>query len=289
MNKWIMILLIAAGILLQGCSSSTKKASLKKSLKPVNYKYCSSAKEYVTTYNYLDSQKKSYGLSQEEIKLTANEVSKGCEGAAGRFIKSFNLMSKVGLGGRSSLKTAVVLANSTDQQAEAFREIFLMAYLEKNLNLDMRTSYQLAKGLSVDYLGNTEISVKDFKSITSFCMKNKFSGLSFVSCAKIASEVIKSSQSFARSIAQDFIDTFLYIRKGDSLKLNISESMAMAVEVVSTSPGAGENFKLAYEFGISKEGLNYSANQAVQFARKIVFTAEESYKERLPASENKSN
>ena len=77
----------------------------------------------------------------------------------------------------------------------------------------------------------------------------------------------------------------MYIRNDSTLKLDVARAIKISEEVVSSGPGAGENFRIAYEFGLAKKGLNYTAKQALSFARNIVHTANESYKMRMPASE----
>lgn len=271
-------------ILTSACSTSSEFKAQNKDQGAIEV--CTSAREYVTTYNYLSSNQEKLGLSQTEIKEVAKGVAKGCSGAAARFIKSFETLNKVGLGGRSSLKTGVLLANKPDEHAKAFLAIFKAAYLKKHLDLDMRTSFKIASALSFDFKGQPQRALNDFKKLTKFCIENKNINLSLATCAGIAARVVKNSENYHKDVAKDFIATFMYVRKDSSLKLDIRRAVVLTEEIVNSGPGAGENFKVAYEFGLAKKGLNFSAKQALNFARNIVKSANEAYMKRMPASSN---
>lgn len=276
---WVVFSLMAA------CSGIQKKESNIKIDLPL-VQACSTAKEYVTTYNYLKSHQEDLGLSMDEIQKTSTQVAKGCEGAAPRFIKSFEVLHKVGLGGRSSLETGIALAQQSDAHSQAFLDIFKKSYLKNYLDLDIRTSFQMASDLSIHFQGEPIQAKEDFYKLTKFCTENKYTQLPLPTCAAITFNVIKKSEYFNKNIADDFITIFTYIRKNKHLQLNIKRALELTEEVIASGPGASENFKIAYEFGISQKGLNYSAQQALSFARNLVQAANDSYKKRMPATQN---
>ena len=282
MEKKSLLIIIFTFVICVSCTSWHKKHHREKEQQ--TSLTCPSAKEYVTTYNYLRSQQEALGLSMEETQNISQQVSKGCTGAAPRFIKSFEVLNKVGLGGRSALMTGINLAQHSEEHAEAFIIIFKKAYLQKYLDLDMRTAYKLASELSIQFNGKPMKALNDFDKLTKFCMHNKYSQLPIPICASVAASIIKKGEFYNKNLANDFMTVFMYLRKDSSLQLDIQKALQMAETIVTSGPEAGENFRIAYEFGISQKGLNFTAQQALDFAQTMIKTAHEQNEKRWPAS-----
>ncbi len=96
-------------------------------------------------------------------------------------------------------------------------------------------------------------------------LKSEHVNLSLANCANISTNVVKNSEYYDRPKAKEFIAVYMYIKKDSSLSLGIPKALALAEEIVTSSPGAGENFRLAYEFGVYKKGMNFTAKKALGF------------------------
>ncbi len=271
-----------------GCSSLRPSES-SKLREPVTELACPASREYAATFHFLDSNKAAYGLGREEVHQISHNVSRGCKGAAARFISVYNILIKVGLGGRSAVRTGVALANRTDEYAKAFTDIFLQAYLEDKLNLDIHSSFEIAKSLSLEFAGKPKQAVEDFSKFTHFCLNDPAVNADLTTCAKLASSTIKKTERYSQSAFKEFKEIFYFIKEKSSLKLNTAEALALSQEVVMSGPLASENFRLAYEFGLAGKGLDYDAKAALSFARQMIKVAQESqHKDRMPASKGHS-
>lgn len=250
--------------------------------------YCPSAKEFITTREYLSAHPE-LGLSEAEILDTSRKVAAGCAGAAARFTKAFLVLSKTEGGSRGSLRVAVELSQKTENYTNAFLEIFKKSYLAEFLDLDYSTSLQMARSLSVEFAGEPERAQKDFIDLVAFCTDEKFLALSKPICGKIAGRVVKKTETFDKAIASEFVSLFEFIISEKGPTPDLVKALEVTEQVISIGPEAPENFKVAYRYAIQESGLAYTAKDSLSFAMEIGGYAKfDPEKHRLPAGQFKT-
>ncbi|MBX7231395.1 MAG: hypothetical protein K1X29_04845 [Bdellovibrionales bacterium] len=226
---------------------------------------CQTAREFITTQNYL-SEKKELSLSPEKITEISHEVSTGCTGAAKRFIRVFQSLTKVELSGADSLKLALSIAKKDDNYADSFLGVFQHSYLRDHLDLDLQTSVQMATDLSLSFKGNVKLALKDFSELSQFCLSQNGLNLPIKNCASLAHKVTLSGELYAESMANVFKDTFEFLTNESTLKMPLIEAISWAQKIVAMGPKASQNFILAYRYAIKQNGMSYSSGKALQFA-----------------------
>ena len=255
-------------------------------------KDCNAAREYITITKYLRSKQEDLALDEQKIRVIADKVSQGCDGAAARFTQAFELLQKVEVGGNTALGVSMDLSNRSNEYAKAFIGIFKRSYLAEYLDLDLKTSIHIARSLSVSYEGYPELALADFALLTEFCMENEKSNLPIQVCARIAGRVSKSAEKFEFGLAKPLIETYKYLRDHPAAPLPNIKALRWAERIVRSSPAAYKNFKMAYEFALSQEGFDAAQPEALGFALRIAdrtrnpnFDPEALPEQRLPASD----
>jgi hypothetical protein len=228
---------------------------------------CQSGKEYAAAYEFLDKNRDKSGLSEEEVLETSLQVSKGCDGAASRFLKAYNLLIKVGLSGRSALNTGKVLSKMSDDHSNAFLELFLHSYLEEHLNLDIQTSLEIASQLSIDFQGQPLQAYKDFARLTQFCREDSETQVDLLSCVKLMAMTVKKTEFYGKGMSEDFINFYKYLKNDSYLKMNVQQALILSHEVLVSGPEASSNFRYSYEFAISKKGFKCRGQEITQLCQ----------------------
>jgi hypothetical protein len=229
---------------------------------------CETTKEFVTTFEYLKSHSE-FGLSDKENFDVAQKVAKGCTGAAARFAKAFELLLKVEAGPRNSLQIAIDLANKSQEYSDTFVLVFTRCFLAEYLDLDYKTSFDLAKRLSVDYTGLPQIAAKDFTRLVDFCTDDKEVGLSKPRCGILAGRVVQRTQNFRAQTADEFIKVYRFMVSQNGASSPTGPALEVAENVVAQGPEASDNFISAYKYGIEQSGLSLTAKQSLEFAMKL--------------------
>lgn len=253
--------------------------------------YCQSHREFITTLEYMRKQDH-YKMGEAFSRDLAHQVSKGCTGAAKRFVKIYELLVKVEAGARSSAQFAVELSQKTDAHVDTFMGIFKNAYEPQKLDLDVLNSVKIAKRLSSDYKGDVKQALKDYERLVTFCLSDSHIGASAPQCAMLASELATAGENHQESISNSFEKLYTWLRTDSSTGISIAKAIEIAKNVVRTHPKAVDNFIAAYKYGLKEKGLSFSADQSLNFAmditqRAIRSPADQNVIERLPAS-NKS-
>lgn len=241
----------------------------------VKFEQCLAAREYITTISFL-RDKKEYQMSEEQIRKISNEVSNGCTGASGRFIKILKVLTKMGIDSSSAVSAALSFAASTNDHANAFIEIFRKAYDSKFLDLDVLASMKISLRLSSGFQGDVKKSLKDFNKIVEFCLKSKSMELSGSQCAQIATEFAALGEKYQAEVAKPFEKLIKFLqddKKGP--KLDRNNSLALAKRILSHGPKAEENFSQAFKFSVAKNGLGLPIPEALKQAETL---ASKSYK-----------
>ncbi len=253
---------------------------------------CSSAKEFITTFEYLRGHKE-LGLSSQEMFNVATAVSKGCTGAAARFVKVFEVLTKSDAGTRDAMKIAIQLASKPQAYCDTFVKVFSRSYLSEYLDLDYFTSLKLANALATDYKGDPNIAAKDFVKLVDFCVNDKEVGLAKPECGLIAGRIVKHAENFHALVAGEYIKVYHFLTSESGPSAPIITALKISENVVSQGPEAGDNFITAYNYAIDRSGLNFTAGQSITFAENIAKNTyinlkpnefKKSIEDRLPAS-----
>ncbi|MDQ3232173.1 MAG: hypothetical protein M3Q07_10160 [Pseudobdellovibrionaceae bacterium] len=227
---------------------------------------CDAYKEYVTAYNYL-LDKKAIAFTKDQASRTAFAVAKGCDGAAGRFIRVFDLLINARLTLQESTTIALETAQTGDDSAENFVEVFKAAYLEKYLDLSLQQALDLARSLS----GEGPWIRQDYVKLVDFCLAKKGLALPKPACANLARDLtLMGEPGQSRSVAERFVELLEFLRSSkDGPQLTTSDALAVTQEMMAISPDAGRNFIPGYQFARDKNQLGLDRSKAVHFARQL--------------------
>jgi hypothetical protein len=230
--------------------------------------WCDSHREFVTTLEFMRKQD-FYELGEQHSREIAKSVAKGCTGAAERYARVYELLKKVEAGARTTIATAIELAQKTDSHVTTFMDVFRNAYGEKALDLDLNNSIKIATALSVSYEGDPLKAKTDYDRLVKFCLDDKKVGGSIPLCAELALEITKSGEKFKSHVAGVFIETYEFLRTTKDLNLQISTALDIAKRVVEIHPVAGKNYIAAMKYSLSKDGLKLPIEKSLSFAFEI--------------------
>lgn len=248
------------------CFCLLSACSLFSRSKPEVIAGCLASREYITTLEYIRTQKE-FALNEKQARELANKVSLGCTGASKRFIQVTNLLIKSDLPSQKAIETAMTYAHGTDEEYLAFISVFKSSYLESLLDLDLERSLNIATDLSLSFKGDKKVAEKEFTRLVDFCVSKKSLDLPLMECAKSASRIIKSAEPFDFNVGSDFIEVFNYVTDNDKANIPTYEALKVAETVVKFGPEAKKSFVSAYEYAVSKKGLDVSVNDAIEFGK----------------------
>jgi hypothetical protein len=229
---------------------------------------CLSSREYITTVNYLRKSKE-FKLDEKQIRSIADKVSLGCSEASKRFIMITNLLVKSSLDSKSALEIAIKFASKTEAEVRTFIYIFKRSFLKNYLDLDIRTSVNVALTLSDKFDGDQKNSQETFNEILRLCGSRNGLDMPNKKCAELAANVAKKGESFKESVGKKFVHLFEYLVSRSGPNLPSFEAVKIAEELIGFGPTVYTNFLHGYKFAISKSGLNLSRNQSIEFGKKM--------------------
>ncbi len=129
----------------------------------------------------------------------AELVSRGCNGAAGRFEKILIMMKTIGLSDKRALELALEFARSEPEIQRNFLVIFNKAFLTEFFDYDYTSAVRLAYELSRDYKGDPQTVRDDFIELSRFCKEGKSLDLPMKLCAELAVKIAKLSQYYPKA------------------------------------------------------------------------------------------
>ena len=251
-------------------------------------KDCESFREYVTTIEFL-RDKNEVAMPEADAQKMALDVSKGCTGAANRFIKVTTLLSRSKISGKNAAQSGLKFVMKSDAEMQAFIEIFQKAYLKEFLDMDMMSSVDIAHSLSNDFTGDSTVATKDFNEIAAYCNASSVIKMRKQDCGALAGRIAKKGQNSKLSVAQEFKNQFEFLVSSDGPKLNINDAIKAAEDTVSISPKASKNFINAYKYAVAKEGLRQTSVQALSFAMQMANLTDSQYGQPAASAINKKN
>lgn len=244
---------------------------------------CLSTREYITTLNFLRDQK-DFKLKEEKAQSIAMKVSKGCSGAAKNFIKVTTLLLKVRIDSATAIKTGIKFSALDSKKADNFYNIFKRTYQKDMFDMSLQDSLNVSTKLSATFEGDVDLMFKDFKKLTSFCMKEEGLVNNKLKCADFAAKVSILSGTYNKNMSEPFIDLFKYLTNdSDGPKLSTYKAIELAHNSIKYGPKAFINFKHAFEYAKSEKGLKLQRDKSVAFALDM---AKSSSMKRVPASKN---
>jgi hypothetical protein len=265
---------IALGLLTISLTAGNVWAKVEPAASAASYgdRACSSTREFVATLEFLRSVKE-FALPEPEARKVAESIAVGCTHAGRRFIQVAQTLLKAGLGGKDTLKTAQEFAHRTEGEARAFIGIFRLSFLEDGLDLDLLNSIQMARELSVQFVGESVWAYDDFRKIVEFCVRDRGLDLPKAACGQLASRIAKKSEVANGGVAADFMKIFKFaVDSKNGPGVTTGKALALAEEVAVVGPDAVENFISAYRYAIREKGLGLPADEAFSFARKMALT-----------------
>ncbi|HAZ12216.1 MAG: hypothetical protein A2X86_03175 [Bdellovibrionales bacterium GWA2_49_15] len=230
---------------------------------------CLSTREYVTSLNFLREQK-ALGLEEKDARNLADLVSKGCTGAAQRFIKTTNLLVQAELPSRIAITTAQEMSGKSDQVSENFAQIFAKVYLEKFFDLPASEALRLARSLAFDIERSPSKVIEDFTILSDFCLSRKGLDLPLAQCLALMEKVIPQGREQEDSVAKAFIRLFEFLSSDEKgPKMATLKAIEEGKKTIQYGPNAVDNFIQAYAFATSATGLGLTYGQGVEFAQKL--------------------
>lgn len=229
---------------------------------------CKSSREYITALNFL-RKKKHFSLEENQVRDLADRVSKGCTGASRRFIIVTNLLVRSNLDSKTALEIALKFAPKTEGEVKTFTYIFKRSYLRNYLDLDLRTSINVALKLSDLFDGDQKNSQVTFNDILRLCHSKSGLDMPNKKCAELAARVAKLGEKFKDPVGRNFINLFNFLIKRKGPNLPSFEAVKIAEELIAFGPMAYKNFLQGYKLATSKKGLNLTRNQSVEFGKKM--------------------
>jgi len=231
---------------------------------------CDSWREYITSYRYL-LDKKAIVFTKDQASQTAFQVARGCNGAAGRFIRVFDLLINAKISIQQSSEIAQEIALADNDSAESFAEIFKTAYLEKYLDLSLYNAINLARSLSTKVASGSRQAQNDFSKMVEFCLSAKGLALPKADCAQLALEISSMGQDVqGKSVADGYLEVLAFLRdSSDGPRLATFEAMEVSKELIAISAEAGRNFIPSYKFARDKDQLGLDRASAIRFAKNL--------------------
>ena len=209
-------------------------------------------------------------LPEKQTQTLALEVSKGCNGAAQRFIRIQNTLSFAGLDGKNSVQEGLDFSRRTDAEVDTFLLVFKTAFAQDSLDLDLRSSLVMAKSLTQEFSGDSRAAREDFVKLVDYCSGENSLNLPRPACGSFAARVSKFGQQWeGGGLSRTFIRTFEFIRAENGVRLPTARALEIAEKLVATGPDSPDNFISAYRYGISKNGLELDESAALAFAMKM--------------------
>lgn len=229
---------------------------------------CQSTREYITAVRFL-RKKKDFSLDEKQVRTIADKVSLGCTGASKRFIIITNLLVKTGLDSKSAIEMGVKFASKSELEMKTFSYIYKRSFLKSYLDLDIRTSIEIAYSLADKFNGKHTNSQRTFNQVLRLCNNREQLDLPNKKCANLAARVAKAGEKYKKPLGDGFRSLFNYLIRKSGPNLPTFQAVEMSEVVMRSGPMSAKNFIQAYKFALSKNGLNVPRGKALEFAKKM--------------------
>ncbi|MEY4615769.1 MAG: hypothetical protein RJB66_729 [Pseudomonadota bacterium] len=228
--------------------------------------HCEPIKEYREMMNFFRSQKDEINPSEALARQLAAEISKGCDGAARRFVKTFLFLKKSGVDHTRSIEYALEFSKTDQETVDNFFELFKKTYLGEYFDLDYSSALRISFELSKLYKGNRKQAREDFLQISKFCLEKTGLNLPVTQCADLSVSMARWSQYYPDGIRDDFFKLYRILRDDKRFGVSIKTSINIIREVLPYGPKSVQNFIRSYEYAIDPTGLASGGVAAIKFA-----------------------
>jgi hypothetical protein len=229
---------------------------------------CRSTDEYIKTLTFLRSTKDII-VPEASARLVAEKVSRGCDGAADRFIKILRLMKTTGLSDPKALEIGLRFSSYSPDVQKNFSEIFSRAFLAEFFDYDYALAVGLALELSRDYRGDPAQVRDDFIELTRFCKDGKNLDLPGRICAEYAIKLARLSELYPHGVRRPFLDLYKRLREDRDFGMDVKTALEISYKVLKNGPRAEDNFMSGYAFAMKETGLGLGRHESLQFALKM--------------------
>jgi hypothetical protein len=269
---------LAGGLLLQllaaqamaspypGRGENTTEVIEPKEIAEAKKNLCHSTTEYIKTLKFL-RESKDFGYREEACRKIAEEVSRGCDGSAERFVQILTLLKTVGLSERKTLTLALEFSAAPPDVQKNFLEIFTKSFLMEFFDYEFPRAMRVAMELSKDYKGDPARARTDFITLVQFCKNSRKLDLPIVFCAEYAEKVAKLSQYYQQGVAKPFLEFYDQLRDQKDFSLDVKSALEVAFGVMKNGPLAASNFLEAFRF--ASKDFGHDKKKALEFAAKM--------------------
>jgi hypothetical protein len=228
--------------------------------------HCEPLNEYQEAMTFFRNEKNEINPSEARARQLAAQISKGCNGAARRFVKTFLFLSKSGVDHPRAIEYAMMFTDTDDETVESFFEFFKKTYLGEYFDLDYSTALKMSFELSRLYKGNRKNAREDFLEISRFCLSKEGLNLPVSQCAELALKVAVWSQYYPDGVRTDFFKLYRVLREDRRFGVSVRTALRIINEVLPFGPSASSNFLKSYEYAIDPSGLSSGGMAAIRFA-----------------------
>ncbi|MEK7691200.1 MAG: hypothetical protein AAB425_09285 [Bdellovibrionota bacterium] len=233
---------------------------------PYQDSHCGTTREFITSLEFLRAMTE-FKLPDPKSRALARKVAYGCSGAARRFIRVATTLIKAELSAQDSLETALDFARRTENETDTFITVFKTAFSPGLMDLDLRTSLQLAHSLVSDFSGDSVGARTDFERLVRYCTQARDLDLPKPKCATFAARIARLGEPYSGGIGEPFIEILKFLRSDSGPALTTGDALRKAEEIIKQGgPLAAQNFTTAYRYSVSQSGLALNRNDAISFA-----------------------
>lgn len=234
------------------------------------FRDCSSAREFLTTYRFLQANR-STALTPADAERMALKVAEGCDGAAGRFIKTYTLLQRAGVVYGDAIKQAADMASEEPVTATTFDGVFARCFAGDGLDLDLGTAVRTARQIAFDYDGDKTWAESDFVEIVRFLSSASGGAMSNPEAARLAARLLSAAETHRKSVARSFTDTYEYLTSRSGPNLARPDALALAEKILFVGPVALANFREAYQFADAEgdKGMGKERPDAIKLAMSV--------------------
>ncbi len=229
---------------------------------------CYSTQEFIKSFEFLRTNGTS-GMKLEVARELADQVARGCDGAADRFKETFLLLTKMGVSFLKSLQIGLEFARLTNEMQKNFFSILKQSYLSEFLDYDFNLSLQIAFEFSRDLKSNHLRAREDFSSLVRFCLDKKNQSIPLNLCGLISLELVRLSPYYPDGIYAPFIKLYEKLRSTGNYGLSIRDSLVVIFRILRYGPRAPQNFEEAYAYAVNDKGLHFKPQDALVFALRM--------------------
>jgi hypothetical protein len=230
---------------------------------------CTYTREYITALEFLRSSKE-FAIPELEARKTAERVSAGCSGAADRFIRVVQILTRSEMGSKDSIQIGLQFSAKTNAETQTFIHVFSKAFLSEYLDLDLQSAVKMAISLSSEFQGDSLGVRDDFERLLYYCSETKTLDLPKPQCGSFAARIAHLGERFSGGIADSFLRIYEFLISEKGPHLVTGQALALSEQLVTGGRDSADNFIQAYKYGVSSVGLNQSHQDALQFAKQMV-------------------